>query len=515
LGFLASISKKLAKVGTPQSIENVRAPETSDSIVVPHKGIPSDVLHLLWFRDGPLKNIPDEEFNKNTINIGGYSLHISFKGAFEPSAISMKDVIRKPANPENVERPPYYPEYAQIAPEQRWMYLNWLKNVDSDINIGYVFVFYYGLERHLFFGDYDSAFNMVLRLRSVHKNSSFLSYSSTAIILSCMLHNRADMFLRFLNTVSDVHELYVSPLYLIAKRGLGMKLVAPEIVSLAGSVDFRPRTYIYDQREVFQTHLQSLLQKTNEHGALDLKEFSPDECPTRKIIVAANISLPPEQRSIEVPDISRHPQFRRIVLELLQQTHENVKQELRRVRKDGGLVPVKDIVVQNPAREPDPVYRGGLLFEAMDVHMFDRNLRCFNESSCPYCGKPLTKRPARKGKCSQCGNTILGKTSVFTGERLHLEFAGQYEGIELVYDHGREGSHRAVPFLGRRSTNASSLSHADVVVLDKRKKPKRFVRISMPIFSSTSMNSMLISGTAGSGQRASPIELIWKLTQDY
>lgn len=61
------------------------------------------------------------------------------------------------------------------------------------------------------------------------------------------------------------------------------------------------------------------------------------------------------------------------------------------------------------------------------------------------------------------------------GERLHLEFAGQYEGIELVYDHGREGSHKAVPFLGRRSSNASSLSHADIVVLDKRKKPKKAV----------------------------------------
>ena len=61
------------------------------------------------------------------------------------------------------------------------------------------------------------------------------------------------------------------------------------------------------------------------------------------------------------------------------------------------------------------------------------------------------------------------------GERLHYEFAGQYEGIELLYDHGRKGSHIAVPFLGRRSSTASSLSHADIVVLDKRKKPEKAI----------------------------------------
>lgn len=61
------------------------------------------------------------------------------------------------------------------------------------------------------------------------------------------------------------------------------------------------------------------------------------------------------------------------------------------------------------------------------------------------------------------------------GERLHLEFEGQHEGIELVYDHGREGSYRAVPFLGRKPSNASSLSHADTFVLDKRKKTKKAV----------------------------------------
>jgi len=474
MGFLSSLSRKLAKAGTAQSDVDAIEPETGESLIAPHRGIPPDVLRLLWFRDGPLKNIPDEELNKNTMDFGGFSIHISFKGAIEPSAIGMTDRIRRPSDIETVERPSYYPEYAQLSPEQRWVYLDWLKNVGSSTNIGYVFIFYYGLERHMFFGDYEDAFNMVLRLRSTHKNGSFVSYSSTAVILSCMLHNRADLFRTFLDTISDIHELRVSPLYLVAKRALGMRLLAPEIISLAGMVDFRPRTYIDDQRNIFQTQLKSLLDKIYD-GGLDMKKFHPDECPYKKILVAANFSLPTEQRSIDVPDISLHPEFRKEVLELLQQTHEHVKQELRRIRGTGGLVPVEEVLTQNPAREPDFVFKGGQLFNAIDVHMFDRNLMCFNKSSCPYCGKPLTKRPARKGKCNECGNTILGKHSVFTGERLLMteedsaamaivaEEKSRRKHIEQVIEYERLNTQRIVQRMAQKGASVEEVVLEEII----------------------------------------------------
>ena len=45
----------------------------------------------------------------------------------------------------------YYPTYARISPNQRANYLRWLSNgrVDPLNDIGYAFLFFYGLERRL------------------------------------------------------------------------------------------------------------------------------------------------------------------------------------------------------------------------------------------------------------------------------------------------------------------------------------------------------------------------------
>ena len=417
MGFLSTISNKLGRVNPAQSNNEVQVNVANDKMNKRIQGIPPDVLHLLWFKDGLLKNIPDEMLKKNVINIGGYSMEFPIKGAIEPSAIGINDIIHKPSSPETVERPPYYPEYSQLSPEQRWIYLNWLKNIDSEINIGYVFIFYYGLERHLFFGDYEAAFDIALKLRMIHRNNSFLSYSSSAMIMACVLNNRGDLFLKLLNNINELDCMNVSPLYLLAKRALHMELFAPEIISLAKKVEFKNNTYIRDYRSIFQIHLENLLSNIDKQGGLDLVQYSPNESPLSREVISANFSLPSNQRCLEVPDISQHAEFKNTVQALLKQTHENVKKELQQSRKDGKAI-IIDKTIQNPAREPDPVLKGNLLFEELDSHMFDKNLGNFNNSTCPSCGNKLIKIPLKKGKCKQCGNTILMKNNVFTEEKL-------------------------------------------------------------------------------------------------
>lgn len=45
----------------------------------------------------------------------------------------------------------YWPSYSQIAPEARRAYLNWLGGgrKDPEADVGYVFLFFYGLERRV------------------------------------------------------------------------------------------------------------------------------------------------------------------------------------------------------------------------------------------------------------------------------------------------------------------------------------------------------------------------------
>jgi len=77
-------------------------------------------------------------------------------------------------NIEDVERPPYYPNYSQLTPQQKGVYWKLLSNpYDSKFDIGFVFILYYGLERHLLNGNYEKAFRLILKLRDIHTNKSF------------------------------------------------------------------------------------------------------------------------------------------------------------------------------------------------------------------------------------------------------------------------------------------------------------------------------------------------------
>jgi len=78
---------------------------------------------------------------------------------------------------------PYWPSYRDLAPNARRSYLDWLAGGRVDpVGIGYVFLFFYGLERRLFvdkaFDEAEAIIAEVIRLRAAFSdNYSFDSYA--------------------------------------------------------------------------------------------------------------------------------------------------------------------------------------------------------------------------------------------------------------------------------------------------------------------------------------------------
>jgi uncharacterized protein/uncharacterized tellurite resistance protein B-like protein len=83
----------------------------------------------------------------------------------------------------------YWARYAAISPTARRAYLTWLADGrrDSNANIGYVFLFFYGLERRVLVdvatdaaakGEIQAIVGEIERLRLIYDNNSFLRYSS-------------------------------------------------------------------------------------------------------------------------------------------------------------------------------------------------------------------------------------------------------------------------------------------------------------------------------------------------
>ncbi len=305
----------------------------NNSIAIRPDNVPEDVLRLLWFSDGAYENYKQTPEHISSTKINGFTIEISLLGAIEPSLISLKLPINIPQKIIDVEPLSYYPSYNSISPEQRYVYLNWLRNIESDIDIGYVFIYYYGLERHLFFGNMEEAFDMILRLRKHHKNNSFSIYSSNALIAASLFHKREDLFVKFINSVENILEIDVSHIYVLAKHLMGLGLSPLELMALAKKVGFNNRRYLKNEKELFEFELEKLLQEKHGTESLSLDEYSLQQCPVEEQVIIANYSLDHKQRFVNVPSLIENYTFSNEVLILLQTTHERVKEYLKDQRK--------------------------------------------------------------------------------------------------------------------------------------------------------------------------------------
>lgn len=293
--------------------------------------IDSEIFDLLWFGDGPYQN-HQREGEVTKYRHGPLVFTISYYGIDEPSAIYTKlPIINSP----NVEKLGYYPSYQGLTPAQRFQYLEWLLNPYEPIDIGYVFIFYYGLERHLVAGNFDKAFETILRLRKVHRNKSFLSYSQNALILSSILHKRPDKLRQVFESLENDEIKGSMPVFLLGNLLFDLKLSVDEILFLAKSVGFTNDRYIKKEGDLFRNFLRSVLIELYKEPSLDLSFLKSAKPPITKVNFLANYSIDSEKRYIPIPDLTQDNNFREIVYSVLAGTHEMVKTALKEGRKKG------------------------------------------------------------------------------------------------------------------------------------------------------------------------------------
>lgn len=289
---------------------------TSPSINVQERlvsSIPKNILNLLWFYDGPNKNLDTED----------------------PSGISLS----WPISTDEPDPLPYYPNYQKMTPGQRGTYINWLANISTPIDIGYVFVFFYGLERQIATGNIDSAVNVIAQLKKHHPQNSFNHYSDNALVFAALLKQDPNI-LRLINPET------VDPINLVLSKGyLSHGLSATDIVHISKSIGWDNQRYIKLVPEKFITNLSSIL--ISEYG----KDVYPIPRNLSNIpivqISLSNLTLNKEKYlhgpisisvdapiSINVPDFSNTPEIKTHLLMILKAAHNNTKIQLYRERRN-------------------------------------------------------------------------------------------------------------------------------------------------------------------------------------
>lgn len=177
----------------------------------------------------------------------------------------------------------YWPTYSEISSSSRAAYLEWLSGGrdNPEDNIGYVFLYFYGLERRLLIDraagsatnqEMQELFNEIKRLLKVYgKNRSFNSYAINFLshlwIINGAKGDVSDELLIFNNYFSPVFQ------YLLAKTVNDGKAVPPNLAFawVKGNPEFRLRTPARRCAEEFRKLFEKRYIETFEPNGLVIK----------------------------------------------------------------------------------------------------------------------------------------------------------------------------------------------------------------------------------------------------
>ena len=393
--------------------ENFDKTINNESNIVPFYGIleiPESTRHLLWIADGKYKN-----YNENSDQVFEFKnqlFRISFSFKREPSLIYTNMPVEKISKFTTVKKLGYYPSYEQLDSQQKFVYLNWLSDITKPVDIGYVFIFYYGLERHLISGNYPDAVDTVLNLRQYHGNPSFNSYSANSLIMASILHQDRATLLKVLTEIGDTS--YCSGLVLIGKYVMRIDLTSDEIISLSSSVGFTNKRYIKEYPDLFRKKIDSILIEMFGKSGYPIYQLKM-KYSLEPIMSFANISLNNETRFPALPNILNSPELSSSLNMILKTAHDYVKQDLAEMRKKGLAPKPKSAEVNEGDQKPE----------------------------CPYCHNILDQIPQRKKKCPFCKEKIIVRTDPLDKKKILLR-NNQLEEFEEKVIQVR--THKTIPY---------------------------------------------------------------------
>ncbi len=304
--------------------KDLRVAPLAQKSVIPSLHIPEPTRSLLWVTDEDTSKIEQAGSINVVVSITDYGVDVNQKenGYFaEPSLIWTKLPVSP--NDELAQEAMYWPSYSRFYPKIRYQYLNWLRDITQPTNLSYVFLYFYGLERHLLIGDYDAAVNEILRLVKHHDKKSFQRYAASSLTVASIARNRLDIIDRapFLLD-EEIDETLALRIY------KGTTMSTDDIIDIASKVGFTNKRYVKLHPEIFKSELQKLINEFEvNHGKL-LSVFKLDDFRQEKTNVFANLSIPERIRLVKVPVILDNPRFKSGIRTLLQTAHENVKRQL-------------------------------------------------------------------------------------------------------------------------------------------------------------------------------------------
>jgi TerB N-terminal domain/TerB-C domain len=208
----------------------------------------------------------------------------------------------------------YWPSYAQISPDCRRRYLEWLSQGKHDptADLGYVFIYFYGLERRLIVENPETDEALLLiaeieRLRAIYTgNGSFNAYSARLIEAGTLIYTSVG---REAGAVSTEHLGNPSPILALmlaseiaAGRPLSFELAVTALCSLS-DFWFAHKQVIQRSRSLFLQVFRSRFQSRFPRGFLaEPRSGSKLTIPYRGALAGLSVDLAARAGVHDLPD---------------------------------------------------------------------------------------------------------------------------------------------------------------------------------------------------------------------
>jgi len=162
-----------------------------------------------WVKPGELVNINGYAMTRGNFYFGGQLAALSTSSSYYQNQDTEASLVDDSLNIKTEHRAyedeslGYWPKFISLSPKGRGAYLDWLASdrTDPETPLGYVFIYFYGLERRILVdatesevsdSEFIEIFNELKRLRSIFGSSnSFKNYSTRLIEL--MSFTRSDV----------------------------------------------------------------------------------------------------------------------------------------------------------------------------------------------------------------------------------------------------------------------------------------------------------------------------------
>lgn len=208
--------------------------------------------------------ISDDEINDDFSRPVGICIEIDFLEnntskkikQHDPSTIFINLPVKRPIC--DVDEPGgYSPSYKYLTPQQRWKYLNWLSNISNPIGFDYIFIYYIGLEIQLLFGNFEKAFDEIMKLKKYHSGKSFNSYSDSALFNACVYRRRFEKLKEITGGINNIQILV-----LIASCKFKQELSLKQTIQLFNKTRGLNRKYMNENYQLFINILPSFHPET-------------------------------------------------------------------------------------------------------------------------------------------------------------------------------------------------------------------------------------------------------------